>query len=109
MRVLGDRIDGAARFAGIRSKAVQCLAYAPAVVQATSGTSRLEVDLLVGVLPNIADIQVAGGAVEREAPGVAQPVSPDLRTRIVGAGRPGIIGRNGIGFVAAHVQTQQLT
>jgi hypothetical protein len=37
------------------------------------------VDLLVGVLAGVADEQVAGGAVEGEAPGVAQAEVPELR------------------------------
>src|SRR4030095_12206725 len=53
------------------------LAPVPAVVVPARG-GRLVVDLLVAVLADVADPQGAGGGVEREPPGVAQPVVPDL-------------------------------
>jgi hypothetical protein len=75
----------------IRAKAVHAFARLPAVVLAAARAGRLEVDLLVGVLADIADIQVAGGTIKREAPGIAQPIGPDLGARLVGAVRPGVI------------------
>ena len=60
---------------------------APAVVQPDGCPLRREVDLLARALPDVADREVAGGAVEREAPGVAQPVGVHLGGR---AARPGV-------------------
>src|SRR6266581_1422753 len=57
----------------------------PAVVLASARARRLKVDLLPGVLPDVAGPQVAGLAVERVPPGVTQAVRPDLRP---GAGAP---------------------
>ena len=45
-----------------------------------AGRARGEVDLLFGVLADVADDQIAGAPVEGEAPRIAQPVGPDLRT-----------------------------
>ena len=59
---------------------------APAVVGARARARGREVDLLLQILSDVADDQRAGRAVEGEAPGVAQPVGPDLR---LPAGLPG--------------------
>src|SRR4029453_18079550 len=78
---------------------VAALAPVPAVVAPTR-TGRLVVDLLVGVLADVADPQVAGGGVERETPGVAQPVVPDLGPGPV-AVRERVAGRDPIGLAPA--------
>ena len=57
------------------------LPHAPAEVDAARAAAAHEVDLLDRVLPDVADHEVAGRAVEREAPGVAQTVGVDLAAR----------------------------
>src|SRR5690606_13899971 len=46
----------------------------PAVVAPAAGAGRLDVDLLEAVLAHVGDVEVAGGAVEAEAPRVPEPV-----------------------------------
>src|SRR5439155_26758076 len=53
----------------------------PAVVLEPRAHARCVIELFPGVLPDVADVEVAGLPVEREAPGIAQPVADDLRTR----------------------------
>ena len=53
----------------------------PAEVRAAPAAARHEVDLLVLVLADVADREVARAAVEREAPRVAQAVRVDLAAR----------------------------
>jgi hypothetical protein len=53
----------------------------PAEVHRPRRPSPEDVHLLPRVGPDIADVEVAGRAVEREAPGVAEPVGDDLRLR----------------------------
>ena len=106
--VLLDRIDeggGVARAAG-EPRAVVPLHAAPAVVLSARAGGRLEVDLLPGVLANVGDVHVAGGAVEGEAPGVPEARRPD---RVEHAAVPdegvagGHEGRRGV-----HVEAQHL-
>src|SRR2546430_17018695 len=52
----------------------------PILVGAGAVAAAGEVDLLLGVLAHVADDQIARGPVEGEAPRIAQPVGPDLRT-----------------------------
>ena len=55
---------------------VQSLAHVPAVVDALAGAGRSsEVDLLPPVLADVADREITGQAIEREAPWIAQPTS----------------------------------
>ena len=61
------------------------LERAPAEVGAAALAAAHEVDLLDLVLADVADRQVAGAAVEGEAPGVAQAVAVDLPARAVAA------------------------
>jgi hypothetical protein len=61
------------------------LVTAPAEVLAALSRGG-QVDLLARVLPDVADPEVAGLAVEGEPPGVAQPVRPDLVAAARGAG-----------------------
>ena len=74
--------------------AVHTFGAIPAVVLAAGARGRLEIDFLVNVLSDIADIKVAGGAVEGETPRIAQTVSPNLtavaalvRERVAGGNR----------------------
>src|SRR5439155_7220287 len=90
---------------------VQALHDVPAEVRTAKAARPHAVDLLVAVLPDVADPQVAGLPVETEAPRVAQPIRPDLRPvarlageRVVGRD-PVWLGRPGIG---AHVDAQEL-
>jgi hypothetical protein len=54
---------------------------AKAEVRDPAERSRDPVDLLTPSLTHVADVEVSRGAVEREAPRVAQPYSDDLRLR----------------------------
>ena len=58
------------------------LEHAPAVVLETRAPARREVELLPRVLADVADVEVARRAVEREPPRVAQPVAHDHRRRV---------------------------
>ena len=77
MIVLRDRQRQAVAEA-IRLKAVIAFHDVPAVILASLARLGLEIDLLPGFLPDIRDVQIAGGAIERESPGIAQAVGPDL-------------------------------
>src|SRR5262249_14590627 len=79
--VLRDREHQTPHVTGVGIEAVQALHDAPAVVLAAAARSRLAIDLLVQVLADVADIQVARRAVEAPTPGVAQAQRPDLATR----------------------------
>src|SRR5439155_26533012 len=74
--VLVDRTDGAARAAVLI--AMITLETAPAVALAAMRVRGLLVDLLPRVLPDVADPEVARGAVEGEPPGIPKSVRPDL-------------------------------
>ena len=81
------------------------LVAAPPEVQAAApaGGRGREVDLLAVALADVRDREVAGRAIEREAPRVAQPVRPDrVAERVVG--RDGVGARRG----AARVDAQDL-
>ena len=57
------------------------------------------IHLLERSLADVADPQVAGRPIEREAPRVAEPVGPDLAARLLApAGSPdeGVVGRHGV-------------
>ncbi len=110
MRILGDgRRHPRGVAAGGRVVAVGALRDAPPVVRAAGGARGLEVDLLPRVLPDVADEEVARLAVEREPPGIAQAVGPDLGTRR-GRGRSceRIGGRDAIGRKCPHVDAKNL-
>src|SRR6266511_4505419 len=79
--VLVDRWDRTRRRAAV--EATSSFQPVPAEVRAGGPAQRDGVDLLHDVLADVADPKVAGGAVEREAPRVAQAKRPDL-----GAGAP---------------------
>src|SRR5262249_48716467 len=61
---------------------VAALVGAPTEAGPARGRQADVVDLLVAVLPDIADPEVAGLLVEGEAPGVAQAEAVDLRRRV---------------------------
>src|SRR6266480_1675567 len=77
----------------------------PAVVQAALARW-LDVDLLPRALSNVADVQKASRAIEREAPWVPQPDRPDLLRAT--ARREWIACRDPIRVAAVHVDPQQL-
>src|SRR6266542_4063753 len=113
MVVLGDRRRQAGSLAAIiRVIALATLVDAPAVVLAALAGRGLQVDLFDLVLAHVGDVEIAIGAIEREAPRVAQAISPDLRPgwRAARRGAAGerVAGRDGIGRYAADVQPQQL-
>src|SRR6185503_6594404 len=66
------------------------------------------VDLLPGALSDVADVEVAGAAVDAAAPGIAQPLGPDL---VLGRRREEerIRGRRLEGQGAVHVEAQDLS
>jgi len=78
---------------------------APAKVCACGSVCRQEIDFLPLILTDIAYVQVACGTIKGEAPGIAQPVSPDFMQRL---GGELIIGRDGIGLAAINIQAQDL-
>src|SRR5688500_1643870 len=76
--VFGNRLGKPLRVAALLGlKAMASFDDVPAPILAALA-GRLKVDPLVAVLADVGDVQIAGGAVEGEAPGVAQPVRPDL-------------------------------
>src|SRR5262245_10778912 len=95
--VVDDRQRQTARVAaGARWVALRALHPVPAVVLAARARGRLKVDLLARTLPDVADVQVAGLAVEAEPPGIAQPVGPDLGAA-AGHADEGVGRRHGVG------------
>src|ERR1700744_1706541 len=76
--VLGDERGPDRAGGGARLEAVIALEDAPPVVGSGAVARTGEVDLLLGVLADIADDQVPRAPVKGEAPRVAQPVGPDL-------------------------------
>src|SRR5207249_1875700 len=98
--VLQDRRRDAGRVAaGGRLEAVVALGHVPPVVLAAPAGGEADVDLLPLALPDVGDHEVAGGAVEGEAPGIAQAVGPDLAARAAGR-EEGVVGGNGVGVAA---------
>ena len=84
------RVGQAARVA-TRRRVVAVVAFlqAPTVVLTAVRASSDPVDLLHGVLADVADPEVAGRVVEGHAPGVPEPVGPDLREAARDEGRAG--------------------
>src|ERR1700712_5443625 len=101
------RPDRAPRMA--RSEPPPAPEHAPAVVCAPAATAPGEIDLLLRVLPDIADHEVAGAAVEREPVRVAQPIRPDLGPRAP-AGHERVAGPPDppSARAAARIQPQEL-
>src|SRR5207247_10596870 len=59
------------------------------------------------VLPHVGDVEIAGLAIERKPPRIAEPVRPDLgRERRVA--RAGIVRRDRVAARATHIEPQQL-
>src|SRR5205814_6889537 len=87
MRILRDRLDVAREAAA--AICMRSLEDRPAIVLAALARARPDVDLLQCVLADVADVQRTGGAVEAEAPWIAQAVGPDLAPRCRGEARVG--------------------
>ena len=83
MRILVHRQREPGLVAGGAPVAVIAFHDAPAVVL-LAGAFGLEVDLFPLVLPDVGDVQVAGAAIEAEAPWVAQAPVPDQPGLIAG-------------------------
>lgn len=98
---VGDVLGAEGRPVARMTPALQTV---PAVVEAQGRACRVKIDLLPGVLADVADVDVAGCAVEGEAPRVAQPDGPNL----VGAclADEGVIGRDGVGVASIDVEAQ---
>src|SRR3954452_23537966 len=95
--VLEQREDDAGIDAvGGRVVAVHPFHLSPAVIFAADARRRLEIDFLERALADIPDPEVAGGAIETEAPWIADAVRPYLAAR-AGALRERIRRRNGVG------------
>ena len=108
VRELVDRRRGAEQArAAVPAGVVRALAVRPAEVGAARASGRDEVDLLPRVLPDLADPQIAGEPVEREAPGIAEAVRPDLAAP-ARLSDERIVGRNRVSARAAHVEAQDL-
>src|SRR5438477_2742781 len=78
VRVLGAREDAARRARRIGRKAMAPLHGRPAEVRAARRRERQRVDLLPRILADVAEEQLAGGAIEAEAPWIAESEGPDL-------------------------------
>src|SRR5206468_1686933 len=81
----------------------------PAIVLAARTGCLLEVDLFPGVLPDVADKEVAGRAVEREAPWIAQAVRPDFGADVILTDEGIGLGNGVRGDAGFHVNAQQLS
>jgi hypothetical protein len=82
-----------------RQVGTEALTAVPAVVVATArddavAGARRPVDLLVGILADVGDDHAAAEEVEGEAPGIAQPVGPDLVT--TGPADERVVGGDGV-------------
>src|SRR5262249_44867107 len=101
--VLGDRLDRAGHVA-VRARPVAVLPFAdvPAVVAAELDL----VDLFPLVLADVAGPELAGQAVEAEAPGVAKTVSVDLRLAAARAER--VVARDAVGRAVVDVDAEDL-
>src|SRR5262249_22539904 len=108
MRVFGDgQCEALLAAAGL--KAVEAFHLVPAVVFATVARCGLQVDLFVAVLSNVADPQIVGSAIEAEAPGIAEPIGPDLALR-TGSIHEGIGGRDDrVAGVAFHIDAEKFS
>lgn len=94
-----DRIcegQSTGRIAGIVLTVIILVAFAivPAEVQPARRAGGNIVDLLLRILPHVADVEITRGGIEADAPGIADAERPNL----VGAtgGNEGIVGRNRI-------------
>ncbi len=106
VRVGDGRRDVRGRVAGAVSQAARALHVRPAEA-GPAGPPRQHVDLLPGALADVADVDVAAGAVDAEAPRIAQADGVDLRSP-VGVAREAVVGRDDVGPAVVHVQAQQL-
>src|SRR5207248_4066279 len=64
-------------------EAVAPLHHAPAEVE-RPGSRRLHVDLFPAILPHVGDVEIAGLAIERVAPGIAEADVEDLDLSEIG-------------------------
>src|SRR4029077_4912727 len=97
------------RIAGRRAVAVRAFHRVPAEVLPTRAGTH-DVDLLPRVLPDVADPQVVGRAVEAETPRVPEPGHEDLRAR-TGGRHEGVVRGDGVRLVVGgggDVQAQDL-
>jgi len=78
----------------------------PAVVGAADAVWQY-VDLLPCILADVGDKQVTGGAVEAEAPRVAQAIRPDLWSGVSAVAEWVVVWR-GVGLGDVDVEAQQL-
>ncbi len=94
----------AARIAGVT------FVEGPTVVLAAVARGGLVIDLLDLTLADVPDEEIAGGAIEAEAPGIAQPIGPDLgaRARLVDKGVAGWDGILPAHRSMVHVDAQDL-
>ena len=102
----GRRERGRTGLAAVRV-AVCSLTCFPAEVQAAGLRRRVETDLLVRALADVADVEVAGRPVEAPPPRVAQAQIPDFG---LGARRPDkrVAGRDRVGAAGADLDAQDL-
>src|SRR5688500_3351566 len=96
--VLGHRLD-VARHGRAGPVQVGPFPDGPTVVLATLAGLRLVVDLFPRALSDVADEEVARGAVEAEPPRIAQTIRPDLLARR--RSEVGVVRRDRVAFFAA--------
>jgi hypothetical protein len=107
VRVLGHGRLQAPGVAGRRSVARVPFRHVPAEVEPT-GAGRSAIDLLELLLADVSDPQVPGDPVEGEAPRVAEPVGPDLRSAaaIPSSARERIVARDVVAGRARDVEPE---
>ena len=62
---------------------VHSFQHAPPIILTAAAACRLEIHFFPGILSDIADKEVPGQSIERAAPGITQPVGPDLVQRVI--------------------------
>src|SRR6185503_14412006 len=107
-RVFGNRKHQALCAASIL-EAVRSFHPIPSVILAAPARRRLVVYFFKRVLADIGDPQSTCGAIEAEAPRIAQAEGPDFRTRASGIHK-WIVGRNAdVSGIAFHIDPQHFS
>src|SRR5512134_4087326 len=79
MVIFGNRERKPFPFTVLQGKAMESFHDVPAIVPASFDPLRLSIDLLVFVLPDICDKEIAGLPVKGEPPGIPEANCPYLR------------------------------
>ena len=105
MRIGEERIGKGRVVARVDGIAARALLRIPAEIE-TAFTRWREADFLIETLTDIRDEQIAGLSVEREAPGVAQAVGPDLVVAVDADER--VVRGDAVRRAAERVDAQEL-